>query len=113
MTVVGWTSAFDGVLPVVIFTEERKKALVERIRKKRYNFNFFDHEMMSYCVPVYNDKTICVLNKKQFDSVMSEAYKDLPRGARLLPMDSIEDRPVDGILYEKKKFYMEGDDSNG
>ena len=42
---------------------------------------------------------------------MDEAYKDVPRGARLMPMDAIEDRPVNGVLYEKKKF-ME-DDNNG
>jgi hypothetical protein len=113
LTVIGWTGAFDGVLPTVSFTEERRKALIERIKKRRYVFNFFDHEMLSYCVPVYNDKTICVLNRAQFDSVMGEAYKEIPMGQRLLPMDAIEDKPVGGILYEKKKFYMEGDDSNG
>jgi hypothetical protein len=65
------------------------------------------------CVPVYDDKMICVLTKAQFDSVMSEAYKEMPRGQRLLPQDAIDDIPVNGILYEKKKFYQEGENNNG
>ena len=112
MTVIGWTDAYSGAVPTVTFTAERRKALVERIRKRKYNFNHFDHEMLG-CAPVYNDKVMCVLNKSQFDSVMDEAYKDMPRGQRLLPQDIIDDRIVDGILYEKKKFYTEGESNNG
>lgn len=112
MTVTGWTDAYGGAVPAVTFTAERKKALVERIRKRRYNFNHFDHEMLG-CAPVYDDKVMCVLTKSQFDDVMSEAYKDIPRGQRLLPQDAIDDKVVNGVLYEKKKFYQEGDSSNG
>jgi hypothetical protein len=110
--VIGWTDAYGSKYKTAPFTEERKRALVERIRKRRYNFNHFDHEMLG-CAPVYDDKTICVLTKAQFDSVMAEAYKDMPFPQRLLPQDVIDDNVVDGVLYEKKKFYMEGDDSNG
>jgi hypothetical protein len=112
MTVVGWSDAYGNAVPTVAFTAERKKALVERIRKRRYNFNHFDHEMLG-CAPVYDDNVMCTLTKSQFDDVMSEAYKETPRGQRLLPQDVIDDTPVDGILYEKKKFYMEGDNGNG
>ena len=111
-TVVGWTDCYSGNCPVVTFTEDRKKALIERIRKRRYNFNHFDHEMLG-CAPVYDDKVKCVLTKPQFDDVMSESYKDIPRGQRLIPQDVIDDIPVNGILYEKKKFYQEGDNNNG
>ena len=41
MTVVGWSDAYGNAVPTVTFTAERKKALVERIRKRRYNFNHF------------------------------------------------------------------------
>ena len=112
MTVTGWTDAYGGAVPTVTFTAERKKALIERIKKRRYNFNHFDHEMLG-CAPVYDDKVMCVLTKSQFDDVMSEAYKDIPRGQRLLPQDVIDDKVVNGILYEKKKFYQEGDCNNG
>ena len=112
MTVAGWSDAYGNAVPTVAFTGERKKALVERIRKRKYNFNYFDHEMLG-CAPVYDDKVMCVLTKAQFDDVMSEVYKDMPRGQRLLPQDIIDDRPVNGVLYEKKKFYMEGDNNNG
>jgi hypothetical protein len=37
----------------------------------------------------------------------------MPRTQRLLPQDAIDDNPVNGILYEKKKFYMEGESNNG
>lgn len=112
MTVVGWCDAYGGAVPTVAFTTERKRALIERIRKRRYNFNHFDHEMLG-CAPVYDDKVMCVMTKSLFDEVMNEAYKDIPRTSRLLPYDVIDDTPVDGVLYEKKKFYMEGDVNNG
>lgn len=112
MTVVGWSDAYGGAVPTVTFTAERRKALVERIRKRKYNFNHFDHEMLG-CAPVYDDKVMCVLTKTQFDDVMSEAYKDIPRGQRLLPQDAIDDKVINGVLYEKKKFYQEGDNNNG
>ncbi len=110
--VIGWTDAYNSQYPTASFTEERRRALIERIRKRRYNFNHFDHEMLG-CAPFYDDKVVCVLTKPQFDSVMTEAYKEMPRGQRLMPQDVIEDRPVNGVLYEKKKFYMEGEQNNG
>lgn len=113
MTVIGWTGAWDGIVPTSAFTEDKKKALVERIRKRRYNFNQFDHEMLPYSSPVFDDKTTCVLTKSQWDGVMSEAYRDMPRGARLLPQDVIVSSPKNGILFEKEKFQQEGDSNNG
>ena len=112
MTVIGWSDAYGVSVPTVTFTSERKKALVERIKKRKYNFNHFDHEMLG-CAPVYDDKVMCVLTKSQFDDVMSEAYKDVPRGQRLLPQDVIDDKIIDGVLYEKKKFYQEGEQNHG
>lgn len=112
MTVIGWTDAYSGAVPTVTFTAERRKALIERIRKRKYNFNHFDHEMLG-CAPVYNDKVMCVLTKTQFDSVMDEAYGDMRRGPRLLPQDVIITTPKNGILYEKEKFQQEGDNNNG
>lgn len=111
MTVTGWTDAYGGAVPTVTFTVERRRALVERIRKRKYNFNHFDHEMLG-CAPVYDDKVMCVLTKSQFDDVMSEAYKDSPRGPRLLPQDVIIRPTKNGILYEKEKFEQE-DSNNG
>ncbi len=112
MTVVGWSDAYGNAVPTVTFTAERKKALVERIRKRRYNFNHFDHEMLG-CAPVYDDRVMCVLTKRQFDDVMSEVYKDMPRGQRLLPQDVITKPMKNGILFEKDKFAEEGDGNNG
>ncbi len=110
--VVGWTDAYGSQYPTVTFTEERRRALIERIRKRRYNFNYFDHEMLG-CAPFYDDRVICVLTKSQFDAVMAEAYKEIPRGQRLLPQDAITRQPKNGILYEKEKFEQEGDGNNG
>ena len=113
MTVVGWTGAWDNIVPISMLTKEKEKALIERIRKRKYNFNQFDHEMLPYASPVFDDKTTCVLSKAQWDKIMAEAYKDIPRGQRLMPQDVIEDKPINGILYEKKKFYQEGDNGHG
>ena len=56
---------------------------------------------------------MCELTKSQWDDVMENAYKDIPRTQRLLPQDAIEDSPINGILYEKRKFYQEGETNNG
>ena len=112
MTVIGWTGAWDGIIPTSTLTKEKEKALVERIRKRHYNFNQFDHEMLPYASPVFNDKTTCILNKSQWDKVMAEAYKDIPLGQRLMPQDVITRPAKDGVLYEKEKF-EEGDSGNG
>ena len=111
-TVIGWTDAYLTQYPTAPFTNERKAALIERIRKRKYNFSHFDHEMMG-CAPFYDDKTICVLTKQQLDDVMAEAYKDRPIGQHMTPYNVIDDSPIDGVLYEKKKFYQEGDSDNG
>ena len=104
MTVIGWTSAYDGKYPTVAFTADRKKALIERIRKRKYNFTHFDHEFLPYGCPFYDDEVLCVLTKSQWDSVMDEAYKDISYGPRLMPMDTITRPPRNGVLYEKEKF---------
>lgn len=109
--VIAWVDAYLSDYPVVTFTEERRRALVDRIRKRGYNFTYESHQTLPYCAPLYKDKMVCVLTREQWNSVMDEAYKDVPRGQRLMPMDAIEDRPVNGVLYEKKKF-ME-DATNG
>lgn len=112
MTVVGWTDAWGEAVPTATFTSERRKALIERIRKRRYNFNHFDHEMLG-CAPVYQDKVKCVLTKSQFDDVMREAYGDMRLGPRLLPQDVITQPAKNGILFEKEKFIQEGEHNDG
>jgi hypothetical protein len=115
MTVVGWTSAYLSDYQTVSFTEERRKALVERIRKRRYNFTYQAHQTLPYAAPFYNDKVICVLTKQQWDDVISEAYGDMKLGARLTPMDAIDDAPLNEILFEKPKFkeQFKESESNG
>ena len=113
MIVVGWTDAFGGQCREVPFTKERQKALVERIRKRRYNFNHQDHQFLPYASPVFDDNTTCVLTKVQWDSVMDEAYGDMRRGPRLMPQDIITRAPKNGVLYEKDKFAEEGENNNG
>ena len=107
MVVIGWVDCWTSPYKQTAFTEERKKALVERIRKRRYNFNFADHQSLPYSAPLFNDNMMCALTKPQWDMVMNEVYNDIPRGTRLLPMDAIEDAPVNGVLYEKRKFMEE------
>ena len=103
-SVIGWTDTYNNNLQIVSFTASHQKALVERIRKRRYNFTFNNYQCLPYCCPVFQDNTTCILNKQQFDNVMEEAWKDIPWGARLMPMDVITTPVKNGILFEKEKF---------
>lgn len=102
--VIGWTSSYFSSYPTVPFTKNRRQALVDRIRKRSYNFNFQDHQYLNYCAPFYADNTLCVLTKQEWDSVMDEVYKEIPRGERLMPEDVINRKPINGVLFEKEKF---------
>lgn len=105
--IVGWVGAYDGNYPIATFSSERKKALVEKIRQRKYNFNFTDSQFLPNCTPYYNDGKICILTKKEFDETMQEAWKDRLGGARLLPMDVINLPIKRGVLYEKEKYMKE------
>ena len=102
--VVGWTSAFLSSYKTVKFTKERRDTLVDRIRKRQYNFTHNDHQFLDYAAPFYEDGVICVLSKSEWDSVISDAYKDNPLGPRLMPEDVINRNPINGILFEKEKW---------
>lgn len=106
MTVVGWTSPYSDY-SVTPFTEERKKALIERIRKRKYNFTHQMHSMLPNCIPFYDDKKVCILTKAEWDAMMNEAYADIRMGAKLIPMDILSKLKND-ILYEKERFAEEG-----
>lgn len=110
LVVVGWTSAFLSPHKSVEFTPERRRALVDRIRKREYDFTFNDHLYQNYGAPFYSDNVLCVLNKQEWDSVMEEAHKDRPRTARLLPEDMIDRAPINEIIYEKSKWELKQDD---
>lgn len=107
--VIGWTSAYLSPYPVVKFTETRRKALVERIRKREYDFTFDDHMYQNYGAPFYEDQVICVLNRQEWNSVMEEVYKNRYREARLLPEDVIDRAPINEVLYEKEKWEPSND----
>ena len=111
-SVIGWTDTYITKLPKTAFTEERKKAFIERVRQRKYNFTYDNYQFLSFCCPVFEDKTICVLNKKQFDDVMSEAWKNMPLGQRLMPMDLITIPVKNEILFEKEKYSNKEDNNN-
>lgn len=108
MTVVGWVDCWTSPYSQATFTEERRKALVERIRKRKYNFTYESHQTLPFAAPFYDDNVLCVLTKPQWDSVMNEVYADMSRGSRLIPMDVIDRRPINSVLYEKAKFEPKG-----
>ena len=110
--VIGWTGAYFSNYPNTPFTEERRRPLVDRIKKRKYNFNYWDHCNLNYCAPFYDDNTYCILTKQEWDSVMDEAWADYPRGPRLMPEDVIDREPINGVLYEKKKWEKDGE-ANG
>lgn len=110
--IVGWTDAYGSPYKQSEFTQEKRKALIERVRQRNYNFTYDNHQFLPYCCPFYSDGTICVLTKQQFDNVINEAYKDRPIGARLMPMDAITRSPIKGILFEKEKYEEEWKNKN-
>lgn len=111
--VIGWCDSYTRKYQTAPFTKERKQALVERIRKRRYNFQHFYHQFMPFAAPYYDDGVICVLTKPQWDDVMTMAYKDSPLGPRLMPQDVITRPPKNDVLFEKEKYEVKGDDSDG
>lgn len=102
--VVGWTGAYTSGHRQVKYTEERKRALVDRIRKRQYNFTHSDHNFLNYGAPFYADNVLCVLTKREWDEALSEAYRDATLGQRLMPEDVIARSPIHGVLYEKEKW---------
>ena len=75
--VVGWVSAYLSPYKAVEYTEERKKALVDRIRKRGYNFTHTDHSFLNYAAPFYLDGVLCVLTKQEWDEAMDEAMRTM------------------------------------
>lgn len=110
--VVGWTSAYFSSYPTTPFTKERRGALVHRIKKRKYNFNHFDHCNLNHCCPFYSDNTICILTKQEWDSVMNEAWADYPRGARLMPEDVLDRPDINSVIYEKIKWEPKDGETN-
>lgn len=104
LIVTGWTSAYLSPYSIAEYTIERKKALVDRIKKRKYNFTHQAHQTLFYAAPFYSDERVCVLSKTQWDEAISEAYKDMPLGARTMPEDVIDLEPVNDVLYEKEKW---------
>ena len=113
MITIGWTGAYTTNLPTTPFSEPRKQALVECIKRRHYNFTHFSHEYMDYCAPVYEDNKICILTKAQFDEVMNLAYAEINMGQRLMPSEAIKRAPINEVLYEKKDFEPKEDENNG
>lgn len=105
--VIGWTSAYLSSYPTTEYTKDRKKALVDRIRKRKYNFTHTDHQFLDYNAPFYEDEVVCVLTNQEWNEAISEAYREYPLGPRLMPEDVIDLEPVNGILYEKSKWVPE------
>ena len=107
--VVGWVDAYLNNYQTTAFTESRKQALVDRIKKRGYNFTANDHQFLPYGAPFYEDKKLCVLTKQEWDSVIDEAYKEYHRGPRLMPTDVITRPQINGVIYEKEKFEPHGE----
>jgi hypothetical protein len=103
-SVIGWTGAWTSPYSQVPFTDERRRALVERIRKRGYNFTHAAHQTLPYAAPFYSDNVLCVLTKDEWDSVMAEAYGEMVRGPSFMPQDAISRSPKNDVLYEKEKF---------
>lgn len=112
MQLIGWTSAWLSPYTQSPLTEDRKMSLIGCIRKRQYNFTYQSHQSLPYAAPLFKDGTICVLTKQEWDTVMEEAWSDYPRGARLMPEDVLDIKPINDVLYEKTKWIPKEDENN-
>ena len=100
---VGWSDILSSH-GTEYLTNTQKQEIVKTIRRRHYNFTYFDHQNMSYCCPFFDDGYMVVLSKKQFDDIMAEAYEEMSIGQRLLPMDAIKSKPINEVLFEKEEY---------
>lgn len=110
--VIGWVGAYISPYEQAPLSESRKQALIECIRKRRYNFTYQAHQTLPYCAPIYTDRKLCVLTKPQWDEIMEQAYTEMRYGDRKTPLDVLNDMAED-ILYENKKYMKKGDENDG
>ena len=66
---VGWSDILSSH-GTERLTNAHKQEIVKTIRRRHYNFTFFDHQNMSYCCPFFDDGCMISLNKKQFDEII-------------------------------------------
>lgn len=102
MTVVAWTSCYEDRYPTVTFTPERQKALVERVKRRGYNFSY-QMFLTPYTTPVYDDGCKTLLTKSEWDNVLAVAYGDSKMPPRCTPMDVLTVKKHEA-LWEKEKF---------
>lgn len=98
--IIGWVSPYDSYKEEP-FGNKQKQALTELIRRRHYNFNYSDYMYMPNCTPLYKGNYVCRMTKKEFDAVMENAYRNINRANRLLPVDVIK-KEENGVLKEKQ-----------
>jgi len=104
--VVAWCDNFDDNYSNTPFTEERKRALVDRVRQRKYNMSYQMLSMNPYSTPVYQDGCRCLLTSEQWEDVLVDVYADNKRPPRFSPMDILTFK-ANGALWEKERFYNE------
>lgn len=114
MNVVAWCDNYNDNYPCATFTEERRRALVDRVKQRKYNMSYQMLSMNPYSTPVYQDGCRCLLSSTQWESVLSEVYDDNKRPPRFSPMDILTFKANDA-LWEREKFYREmaGENNGG
>lgn len=111
MKLTGWTSAFTSGYPQKPLTAEKKRLLIECVRYRNYDYTYDTLCYVDYCAPFYEDGSVSVPTRAEWDEVLKKAYENKPRTHRLTPMDVIKTKPVNGVLYEKEKF-VKGQNNN-
>ena len=107
ISVIGWTGAYTSPYEEVKFTEERKQALFECVKKRYYDFPYDALCFLPYCAPFFSDGTVCVPTRQEWEELLKKVYSDSPRFHRLSPLDAIKDEPVQNILFENEKVKKE------
>lgn len=101
---IGWADAYTSPYKTSELTPEKRRALIEKIRQKKYFYTYEAHQTLPFAAPLFNDMYICVLSKVDWDSCITEAHKDTRISARLMPSDVLDDVCKDALVEEPKYF---------
>ena len=80
MRVTGWTdwqfpeeNSKYKKIPNNLYNDARN-AVIEEIRKQKYDFCGDMHQNHDYCVPVLNDKWVLQCSQREWGGIMAEAH---------------------------------------
>lgn len=76
---VGWSDILSSHCTERL-TNAHKQEIVKTIRRRHYNFTYFDHQNMSYCCPFFDDGCMISLNKSSLMKLWQKPMRKFQLG---------------------------------